>query len=150
VLTEGYDVDRLWESFYALDDVLDLDIILVDIQAGVNEEIMNIISGTLDHLILLLTPTPGDLMGTAMLVDLAEKLEVLNLMVVVNKVGPKLNPEKLRSQLLAVCHKPITTLLPLAPELLYGNSRRPFCLQYAHHPLTQGLGHLLENIFPSP
>jgi MinD-like ATPase involved in chromosome partitioning or flagellar assembly len=135
VLTEGYDVDLLQESFYALDDALDLDILFVDVQSGVNEEIMNIIS-ILDHLLLLFCPDPQDLMGTAMMVDLAKNLEVLNILLVANKVLPEEDIDALQQEVKTICHSSIAHILPFSLDMMRTGNESSFCLENPNHPLT--------------
>lgn len=137
ILTEGYDMDLLAESFNALDRALDLDFLLIDVQAGINEEIMNAIPA-LDHLILLFCPDPQDYIGTAMMVDLSQNLQVQNTILVANKVLPEEDIGLLKQEIQNTCHQPVTSILPFSMDMMRTGNESSFCLHHRDHPLTIG------------
>ncbi len=145
VLAEGYDVDLLQESFYALDDALDLDLLLIDVQAGINEEIVNIV-GILDHLILLLCPGEQDYLGTATIANLAENLEVIDTILVANKVLPEADLEVLKQTVDEICQHTLDYALPFSMELLRAADKTLFCQQYPDSPFTSVLQQIAHQI----
>ncbi|MFM8772990.1 MAG: MinD/ParA family protein, partial [Actinomycetota bacterium] len=85
VLREGYDVGTLNDGFRDLARDLQLDYLLLDTHPGLTEE--TLLSITLsDVLLLILRPDRQDFQGTAVTVDVARKLSVPALFLVVNKV----------------------------------------------------------------
>src|SRR5215207_9757871 len=85
VLREGYDVGLLNDGFNSLGERLDLDYLLIDTHPGLNEE--TLLSITISNvLVLVLRPDQQDFQGTAVTVDVARKLEVPEILLVVNKV----------------------------------------------------------------
>ena len=87
VLREGYDVGLLNDGFRDLIDDLQLDYLLIDTHPGLNEETLLSIAIS-DELIILLRPDRQDFLGTAVTVEVARKLDVKSLVMVLNKVLP--------------------------------------------------------------
>src|SRR5579871_4143707 len=85
VLREGYDVGLLNDGYHTLVDKLGLDYLFIDTHPGLNEETLLSISVS-DILLLILRPDKQDFQGTAVTVDVARKLDVPSLLLVVNKV----------------------------------------------------------------
>jgi len=84
VLRQGYDVEVLNEGFRALVKGLDLDVLVIDTHPGLNEETLLSITIS-DTLLLIMRPDKQDFQGTAVTVDIARRLEVPELLLLVNK-----------------------------------------------------------------
>src|SRR4030095_6670290 len=94
VLREGYDVGVLNDGFNALGERLALDYLLIDTHPGLNEE--TLLSITISQvLVLVLRPDQQDFQGTAVTVDVARKLEVPDVLLVVNMALPEYDFEAL-------------------------------------------------------
>jgi septum site-determining protein MinD len=117
ILKEGYDVRLLNDGFQALIEKLNLDYLFVDTHPGVNEETLLSIAIS-DTLVLILRPDQQDFQGTAVTVELARKLDVPNMMLVINKALPSMNFAELRAKAEAIYHVPVAAVLPLTPELV--------------------------------
>jgi septum site-determining protein MinD len=117
ILKEGYDVRLLNDGFQALIEKLNLDYLFVDTHPGVNEETLLSIAIS-DTLVLILRPDQQDFQGTAVTVELARKLDVPNMMMVINKALPGMNFAELRTKVEAIYHVPVAAILPLTPELV--------------------------------
>jgi MinD-like ATPase involved in chromosome partitioning or flagellar assembly len=117
ILKEGYDVRLLNDGFQALIEKLNLDYLFVDTHPGVNEETLLSIAIS-DILVLILRPDQQDFQGTAVTVELARKLDVPNMMLVINKALPSMNFAELRAKAEAIYSVPVAAVLPLTPELV--------------------------------
>ena len=117
ILKEGYDVRLLNDGFQALIEKLNLDYLFVDTHPGVNEETLLSIAIS-DTLVLILRPDQQDYQGTAVTVELARKLDVPNMMLVINKALPSMNFAELRAKAEGIYHVPVAAILPLTPELV--------------------------------
>ncbi len=136
VLRDGYDVNLLNDGFHELTRHLDLDYLLIDTHPGLNEE--TLLSITLsDILVIIMRPDQQDFQGTAVTVDVARKLYVPNLMLVVNKVLARYEPEAVRRQVEESYGAPVAGVLPLSEDVVSLASGGIFCLRYPDHPLTQ-------------
>jgi septum site-determining protein MinD len=97
VLREGYEVNLLTDGFRKLMKTLQLDYLFIDTHPGLNEEtLLSLIIS--DILVLILRPDQQDFQGTAVTVEVARKLKLKRLLLVVNKVLPKLDTASLRQQ----------------------------------------------------
>jgi MinD-like ATPase involved in chromosome partitioning or flagellar assembly len=117
ILKEGYDVRLLNDGFQALIEKLQLDYLFIDTHPGVNEETLLSIAVS-DTLVLILRPDQQDFQGTAVTVELARKLDVPNMMLVINKALPGMNFAALRSKAETIYQVPVAAVLPLTPELV--------------------------------
>ena len=87
VLREGYNVGLMNDGLQDLIDEFVLDYLLIDTHPGLNEETLLSIAIS-DVLVVLLRPDRQDFQGTAVTVEVARKLEVRQLVMVLNKVMP--------------------------------------------------------------
>jgi len=85
VLREGYDVSLLNDGFRELISRLNLDCLFIDTHPGLNEETLLSIAIS-DVLLIILRPDQQDYQGTAVAVDVARKLNIPSMFLVVNKV----------------------------------------------------------------
>src|SRR5512137_2162329 len=85
VLQEGYDGGLLNDGFEALIRILKLDVLMIDTHPGLNEETLLSIAIS-DALVLILRPDQQDYQGTSVTVEVARKLRVPRMLVMVNKV----------------------------------------------------------------
>lgn len=136
VLREGYDVGRLNDGFEDLIRCLNLDYLLIDTHPGLNEETLLSIAIS-DVLVVILRPDRQDFQGTAVTVDVARKLEVSKMLLVVNKVLPAFDFDALRSQMEATYNTLVAGIVPLSEEIVQLASSDLFCLRYSDHPFTQ-------------
>ena len=138
VLREGYEVNLLMDGFRKLMKAFRLDYLLIDTHPGLNEEtLLSIIIS--DTLLLILRPDQQDFQGTAVTVEVARKLKLKRLLLVVNKVLPKLHFESLRQQVQETYNAPVAAILPVSEEMIELGSAGLFSLKYPEHPYSQGV-----------
>lgn len=135
ILREGYDVGLLNDGFQELIDKLRLDYLLIDTHPGLNEETLLSIAIS-DALLLILRPDHQDFQGTAVTIEVARKLNVPKMFLIINKVLPTLDFAALKEQVESSYHEHVTAILPLTTEMLELASSGVFTLEYPHHPLT--------------
>ena len=136
VLREGYDVSTLNDGFRDLTKALDLDFLLIDTHPGLNEETLLSITIS-DVLLLLLRPDRQDFQGTAVTVDVARRLEVPALYLIVNKVPRGVDTDDLREQMTAAYAAETVAILPLAEEVVQNASAGLFSLTTPDHPWSE-------------
>jgi MinD-like ATPase involved in chromosome partitioning or flagellar assembly len=139
VLSEGYDVELLQEGFYDLNEQLCLDYLFIDTHPGINEETLLSI-GISDVLVLILRPDQQDYLGTAVVVEVADSLEVPQMLLVVNKVLPEFDTEALRQKVAEIYGQPVAGILPLSTDMLRLGSQGLFCLEHPASALTAEFG----------
>ena len=138
VLREGYDVGLLNDGFDALIEKLELDYLIIDTHPGLNEETLLSVAIS-DILIIILRPDQQDFQGTAVTVDIARKLEVPNLYLVINKALTSYDFDALRKQVEATYNSQVAAILPLSEDVARLQSSDIFTLRYPDHPFSQSI-----------
>jgi len=145
VLREGYDVNLLNDGFRELTRKLKLDYLFIDTHPGLNEETLLSITIS-DVLLIIMRPDQQDYQGTAVTVEVAQKLEVPRLMIVVNKVLPSFDFEALKQKVEKIYDVPVAGVLPESEEMIALGSSGIFCLKFPNHPLTKTLRSIAEQV----
>ena len=135
VLREGYNVGLMNDGLQDLIDEFVLDYLLIDTHPGLNEETLLSIAIS-DVLVVLLRPDRQDFQGTAVTVEVARKLEVRQLVMVLNKVMPSVIARGFVEEVTRAYGAPVIGILPEAPEMLELGSRGLFTLEFPDHPLS--------------
>jgi septum site-determining protein MinD len=138
ILREGYNVDRLNDGFQDLIKQLKLDFLFIDTHPGVNEETLLSIAVS-DALVLIVRPDQQDFQGTAVTVELARKLDVPKMMLVLNKIPPGTDLEVLRDHVETLYRVDVAAMLPLNTEIVRMASGGIFVNRYPEHPFTEEL-----------
>ena len=145
VLREGYDVGVLNEGFNALGERLSLDYLLIDTHPGLNEE--TLLSITISNILLVvLRPDQQDFQGTAVTVDVARKLEVPEILLVVNKALSDYDFDELRAEIERTYELPVAGILPLSEDVVRLASRGVFCVQSPDHAISKEIGRIAERV----
>ena len=145
VLREGYDVGTLNDGFRDLAREMQLDYLLIDTHPGLNEETLLSITIS-DVLLLILRPDRQDFQGTAVTVDVARKLEVPALYLIVNKVPRNVDAEDLREQMNAAYGAETAAVLPLSEEVVQNASGGLFSLTQPDHPWSQQIRNIAARL----
>ena|SRR5688572_25298364 len=145
VLREGYDVSVLRDGFHEAIDALKLDLLIIDTHPGLNEETLLSIAIS-DTLIIVLRPDQQDYQGTSVTVEVARKLDVPNLLLVVNKVPAVFDAADVRARVQDTYAAPVAAVLPHADEMMALASNGIFVIHYPNHPITAALGHVVKTL----
>ncbi|MCX6081858.1 MAG: MinD/ParA family protein [Chloroflexi bacterium] len=144
VLREGYDVGLLNDGFEALIKNLNLDMLIIDTHPGLNEETLLSIAIS-DTLVLILRPDQQDYQGTSVTVEVARKLGIPQMLLMVNKVPVMLlNEVKQRIEKLYSCE--VSVVVPHTDELMTLASAGIFSMRYPDHPVTKLYKQLADRI----
>jgi MinD-like ATPase involved in chromosome partitioning or flagellar assembly len=145
VIHEGYDARLLKDGFKELIQELALDYLMIDTHPGLNEE--TLLSIAISHaLVIILRPDQQDFQGTSVTLEVAKKLGVPNISLVLNKVLPEVEPDVYRSQLQGTYETPVGAILPLATEIIRLGSSDVFCLLEPQHAFSQEIKALGQTI----
>ncbi len=147
ILRQGYDVTHLNEGFHALINAYHLDVLMIDTHPGLNEETLLSIAIS-DTLVVLLRPDQQDYQGTSVTVDIARRLHVPRLMLVVNKMPTVFDPVAVKARLESIYNCDVVTILPHCDEMMTLASADLFVLRYPQHPITAALRHLASTLLP--
>ncbi|MBF2087389.1 MAG: MinD/ParA family protein [Synechococcales cyanobacterium K44_A2020_017] len=145
VLREGYDVGLLNEGFQDLIENLELDYLFIDTHPGLNEETLLSITIS-DVLLLILRPDSQDYQGTAVTVDVARKLEVPSLLMVVNKAPMVFDFDELKRRVEQTYGATVAGVLPHSDEMMVLASSGLFSVKYPDHSFTQVLRNIADHL----
>lgn len=145
ILKEKYDVEDLNSGFQDLCNELELDHLLIDTHPGVNEETLLSIAIS-DTLMLILRPDIQDYQGTAVTLELARKLEVPQLLLVVNKVLESVDFQDLAQRVFTSYRTPVAAVLPLSTDLVRIGSTGLVRTLHPDHPFSDGIEAILDLI----
>lgn len=145
LLREGYDVGLLNEGFDDLIDALALDALLVDTHPGLSNETLLSIAIT-DTLLITLRPDHQDYQGTAVTVEVARKLQVPDMRLVINKMPEVYDFDQVRALVESKYRCPVAAVLPHADEMMTLASRGIFVLRYPDHTITREIGALVDTL----
>jgi MinD-like ATPase involved in chromosome partitioning or flagellar assembly len=149
VLREGYDVGLLNDGFHELIEELALDVLMIDTHPGLNEETLLSIA-TSDALVIILRPDQQDYQGTGVTVEVAQKLDVPNLLLIVNKVPAVFDMAEVKARVEQTYGCPVAAVLPHAEEMMTLASAGIFVLRYPDHPITTALKQVARMLVSEP
>jgi len=137
ILREGYDVGLLNDGFRDFVSEMSLDYLLIDTHPGLNEETLLSIAIS-DALVIIMRPDQQDYQGTAVTVDVARKLDVPKMLMVVNKTPQAFDLDDVRSRVEQTYNVNVVAVLPHSDEMMTLASSGIFSLKYPDHAVTQG------------
>ena len=145
ILREGYDVGLLNDGFRDIVSDMSLDYLLIDTHPGLNEETLLSIAIS-DALVIIMRPDQQDYQGTAVTVDVARKLDVPKMLMIVNKIPQAFDLEDVRSRVEQTYKVKVVAVLPHSDEMMTLASSGIFSLKYPDHPVTQGFRAVVTEI----
>ncbi|WP_026102288.1 MinD/ParA family protein [Pleurocapsa sp. PCC 7319] len=149
VLREGYDVGRLNDGFQELIRCLKLDYLLIDTHPGLNEETLLSIAIS-DVLVVIFRPDSQDFQGTAVTVDVARKLQVPKMLLVVNKVLSAYDFAALITKVQRSYKTDVAGIIPLSEDIIQLASSDVFCLRHPDHFFSQTIREISQQIASKP
>jgi len=147
VLREGYDVSLLNDGFRELISRLNLDYLFIDTHPGLNEETLLSIAIS-DVLAIIMRPDQQDYQGTGVTVDVARKLDVPRMMLIVNKVPAVFDLDEVKAQVEQTYDCAVAAVLPHSDEMMVLASAGIFVLRYPDHPITATLKQAVAKLVP--
>jgi len=145
ILREGYDVGLLTDGFRDVVNKMDLDYLLIDTHPGLNEETLLSIAIS-QALVIIMRPDSQDYQGTAVTVDVARKLDVPKMLMVVNKVPQAFETDDVRTRVENSFKCNVAAVIPHSDEMMALASSGIFSLHYPDNLVTKEYKHLVELI----
>jgi septum site-determining protein MinD len=135
VLRDGYDVDWLEQGLEQLQQELHLDVVVLDTHAGLYDVTLLLIAIS-DVLVVLLHPDRQGYQGTAVTVELARKLGVPRLGLIVNEVPAASDLAATRAHAEQTFECDVAAVIPHTDAMQALASTGIFVLHYPDHPVT--------------
>lgn len=136
ILREGYDPSLLNEGFRSLIDQLNLDVLLIDTHPGVNEETLLSIAIS-DAVLIILRPDQQDFLGTGVTIELARRLKVQNLLIMINKAPQSLDMDELKRKVEETYKHSVAAIIPHSDEMMLLASMGVFVVRYPEHAISK-------------
>lgn len=149
VLRQGYDVGLLNDGFRSLVRDLPLDVLMIDTHPGLNEETLLSIAIS-DTLVIILRPDQQDYQGTSVTVEVARRLNVPRLWLIVNKTPAVFDLDEVRTRVEQTYNAPVLAVLPHSDELMALASSGVFALRYPEHPISESLRTIAAQLVSDP
>ncbi|AFY73220.1 ATPase involved in chromosome partitioning [Synechococcus sp. PCC 7502] len=145
ILNEGYDFKLLHFGFRQFVKRLELDYLIVDSHPGLNRE--TLLSFAVSNLlILILRPDRQDFQGTAVTVDIAKKLSVNKMSLVINKALDSMDLVTLRKKVEKTYDLNVLGVLTLSEDMLRLGSKGIFYLEFPEHPFSDEIHRIIKQI----
>ena len=141
ILREGYDVGLLNDGFQNLIKELNLDVLLIDTHPGLNEETLLSVAIS-DALAIIMRPDQQDYQGTGVTVEVARKLDVPRMLLIVNKTPQSFDFAEVQAHVEQTYNCPVGAVLPHSDEMMTLASGGVFVLKLPDHAIS----HKLENV----
>lgn len=145
ILREGYDVGLLNDGFQNLVRELKLDILLIDTHPGLNEETLLSVAIS-DALAIIMRPDQQDYQGTGVTVEVARKLDVPRMVLIVNKTPTSLDFNEVAARVQQTYNCPVGAVLPHSDEMMVLASSGVFVLRFPEHAITQKLRKVADTL----
>ena len=147
IVREGYELASLHQGLEWMTEAKQLDILLLDVCAGLNEDTLLPIAIS-DVLVIILRPDPQDFQGTAVTVEIAHRLNVSRILLVANMVPTAYDFDEVKAMVNQTYQCEVASVFPYSEEVMALASSGIFALRYPTHPFTSRLKHLAESIYP--
>lgn len=145
ILREGYDVGMLNDGFQRLIKQLNLDVLMIDTHPGLNEETLLSIAVS-DALIIVMRPDQQDYQGTGVTVEIARKLDVPRLLLVINKAPTIFDFVEMKERVESTYNAEVAAILPHSDELMTLASAGVFVQKFPDHEITTKLKHVVDRL----
>lgn len=147
VLREGYDVGLLNDGFHKLIEALRLDVLMIDTHPGLNEETLLSIAIS-DALAIILRPDQQDYQGTGVTVEVARKLGVPRMLLIVNKLPTVFDVAAVKARVEQAYQCEVAAVLPHSDEMMVLASAGIFVVRHPDHPVTTALKQVTATLVP--
>jgi septum site-determining protein MinD len=87
--------------------------------------------------VLILRPDQQDFQGSAVTVEVARKLQVAQMLLIINKALPSMDFNSLKQQVENTYQTPVAGIFPLTEEMMMLGSSGLFVLRFPGHPFTK-------------
>lgn len=123
------------DGCYQLIEELELDLLLIDTHPGIDKQTLLSVACS-DTVVLLTRPDEQDYRGTQLLLKAAERMQIPNVSLLLNKVPGNLDLDYVRSEVEREFKSELTQLIPFSAELMSLASGSLFAVNYPWHAIT--------------
>lgn len=140
-----YPAEQMENGILGATEILALDHLVLDTPAGINDDALLALA-ICDTLLEILRLDQQDYQGTAVILELARKLAIPEIHLVVNFVTETHWPKAIKAELQQSYGFDVAAILPNSEDMLASSIRDIFVLAFPQHPLTLALQNLVEQL----
>ncbi len=132
LMKKGYDLNLFQSNFRSIQKALNLDLILIDTQSGLNEDNLMLLAVS-DVALVLMRTDQQEFQGTAVMIDLIHHLEIPEVLMLVNDLPGIYNLKEAAQEIEAKHKCKVAAVIPHASEMMTLGSSGVFALEYPTH-----------------
>ena len=144
-LREVYDIHTINQGFSEVINFLGLDLLVLDTSAGITEDTLTFLALS-DILVVVLQPDEHDFQGTAVIVDIARKLEVPKILLVTNMVAHTYDLDNVKNEVERTYECESGAVLPLSEDMAALANGEIFSRLNPDHPISVSLRQMTERL----
>ncbi len=145
VLKDGYDVDLLNNGLQRLSERFGPDLLLVETHAGLDDQVLNLMAIS-DAVEIVLHLAMQDYQGTAVMVEVAGRLGVPQVGLLLNEVPEIYDPDAVKKEVENKYNCEVIGMVPYCEQMTMLESGDLFVLQFPDHPVTKLLADIAERL----
>ena len=136
ILREGFDFEFMLNGFKDLTKSLNLDYLFIDTHPGLNQE--TLVSLTISDIVLyIMRPDRQDFQGTAVTIDVARKLQVPKIRIVINKALKEYNFAQLAQEVESEYKIRVAGIIEQSDEVMRLASKGIFAARYPDKQISK-------------
>lgn len=143
VMNECFSAEGLVDTLISFHENFELDFLLVDTHAGINEYVLAANSVS-DLTMIIMHMDQQEYQGTAILIDLMRKLSESDTAIVINNPPAAFDTDDIVQTVESTFNQIVSTVLPHSKEMLSLGSRGIFARLYPDHPYTAQIETLVD------
>jgi MinD-like ATPase involved in chromosome partitioning or flagellar assembly len=140
----GYSVDLFGSGLMTVRDAMELDLLLVELHAGLDEESIRLMA-LADKAAIMLRHDQSDYQGTAVMVDVAKRLDGPHPLLIANELPLHYIASEATNRLAMIYDCEVVGVLHHNDEFQTPDVGL-FVARYPDHPLTETLRHIAETL----
>lgn len=136
ILREGFDFEFMLDGFKQLTKSLNLDYLFIDTHPGLNQE--TLVCLTISDIVLyIMRPDSQDFQGTAVTVDVARRLKVPKIRIIINKALKEYNFAQLSQEVESQYKIRVAGVIQQSDKVMRLASKGIFAAQYPDHQISK-------------
>lgn len=135
ILRDGYNVTLLSDGIRQVIKTLSLDYLLIDTHPGLGEETLLSIAIS-NTLLVVMRPDEQDFEGTGVAIKVARRLEVAQMLILVNKTPMAFKPRQVKQQVEKAYGCAVAAVVPHSDDMMTLASREIFVVAQPDHLIT--------------
>lgn len=145
VVRKGYNLDVFRRGLDDLSDKLDLDTLVIDTHAGLDEQTLKIIALS-DVLIIIMRLETHEYQGTGVTIEVARKFDLSDVQIVVNHAPLIYSAAQIEAEVQKAYHCPLLMSIPYSQEVAELAGADVLTLHHPQHPISRVFTQAIDSL----